>query len=364
MWDSANPQLRDLVPYEPGKPIEDVARELGLDPGAIIKLASNENPLGTSPRALEAMRRAAARAHIYPDGGCYYLREAIAARHGLARENVIVGNGSNEIIELLGHAFLRPEADVVVSAHAFVVYRLMATLFGARTIEVPDPGFVADLPGLVAAVTPATREVFLANPNNPTGTAVAPEAIDRLIDSVPDHVIVVLDEAYHEFLETPPDTVRHVREGRPNVILLRTFSKIQGLASLRVGYGLAAPELVAVLGRTRQPFNVNGIAQAAALAALGDLEHQERTRRLVFEGRAWLEGEFDALGLRHVPSQANFVLVHVGDGDALFQALLRRGIIVRAMSSYALPEWVRVTVGTMDENRRFVAALRELLPTQ
>lgn len=357
MWDCANPQLRGLVPYEPGKPIEDVARELGLAPGDIIKLASNENPLGPSPLAIEAMREAAGRAHIYPDGGCYYLREAIAQRFGLRRENVIAGNGSNEIIELLGHAFLGPDTDVVVSRHAFVVYKLMATLFGARTIEVPDPGFTADPDAMLAAVTPNTREFFLANPNNPTGTVLPEKEVDRIIDALPENVIVVLDEAYHEFLDNPPDTLRHIRDGRPNVIVLRTFSKIQGLASLRVGYGLASAPLIEVLQKTRQPFNINGIAQAAALAALGDERHQERTRQLVFEGRAFLQSEFERRGLAFVPSHANFVLVNVGDGDALFKSLLHRGIIVRAMSSYGLPEWIRVTVGTMDENRRFLAAL-------
>ncbi len=360
MWSLANPQLKSLVPYEPGKPIEDVARELGLAPADIVKLASNENPLGPSPKALAAMENAIRSAHIYPDGGVYYLREAIAARFGLKRSNVIVGNGSNEIIELLGHAFLSPGSDVVTAEHAFVVYKLMATLFGARTIEVSDPNFVHDLPAMRQAITPNTREIFIANPNNPTGTVVPNELIDSFVKSVPENVVIVFDEAYYEFLESPPDTLRYVREGRPNVIILRTFSKIQGLASLRVGYGLASEALIEVLQKTRQPFNVNGIAQAGALASMNDLEHQEKTKALVREGRTYFEQTFRELGLEYVPSQANFVLVKVGNGDAVFKALLAKGVIVRAMAAYKLPEWIRVSVGTMDQNRRFVEEFTRL----
>jgi histidinol-phosphate aminotransferase len=362
LWEIANPQLRDLVSYEPGKPIEDVARELGIAPEEIIKLASNENPLGPSPKALEAMRDALQRAHFYPDGGGYYLREAIAERAGLGIENVILGCGSNEIIEFAGHAFLRPGDDVVVARHSFVVYKLMATLFGANVIEVPDPNFQHDLPAMAAAVTEKTREIFIANPNNPTGTLVSEDEVARLIDAVPENVIVVLDEAYYEFLENPPDTLRHVREGRKNVLVLRTFSKIQGLASLRIGYGIGDAELIAVLQKTRQPFNANGVGQAGALAGLRDEEHQRATRTLTLKGRAYLQGEFARLGLEFVPSHANFVMVRVGDGNALFQRMLERGVIIRAMAAYGLPDWVRVSVGTMPQNERFIAELERLLP--
>ncbi|MEQ1841766.1 MAG: aminotransferase class I/II-fold pyridoxal phosphate-dependent enzyme, partial [Verrucomicrobiales bacterium] len=253
IWAHANPQLRDLVSYEPGKPIDDVARELGLEPGSIIKLASNENPLGPSPKAIAAMQAAVSSVHLYPDGGSWKLRNAIAAKFGLERENVILGNGSNEIIELVGHAFLRPGDNVVVADHAFVVYKLMATLFGAETIEVPDPGFVHDLPAMAAAINSRTKEIFIANPNNPTGTLVDQDAVDRFMESVPEHVIVVFDEAYHEFLRNPPDTLRYLREGR-NIVILRTFSKIQGLAGTRVGYGLAPRPLAEILQKCRQPF--------------------------------------------------------------------------------------------------------------
>ena len=356
IWNSAHPWLRDLVSYEPGKPIEDVARELGLRPDEIIKLASNENPLGPSPKALAAMHDALERSHFYPDGGGYYLREGIAKKMGLDRANVILGAGSNEIIEFIGKAFLDPGDDIIASRHAFVVYKLMATLFGARTIEVPDPGFAHDLDAMAAAITPRTKEIFIANPNNPTGTLCSQAEIDRFMARVPDHVVVVFDEAYYEFLPEPPDTLKFVRAGR-NVVVLRTFSKIQGLANLRIGYGLAKPDLIDVLQKTRQPFNANGIAQAGALAGLADDEHQQRTRELTWEGRDFLQKEFAALGFEFVPSHANFVLVKVGDGRVVFNALLKRGIIVRDMTAYGLPEWIRVSIGTMEQNRRFLSAL-------
>jgi histidinol-phosphate aminotransferase len=360
LWTLAHPWLRDLVSYEPGKPIEDVARELGLEPSEIIKLASNENPLGPSPKALEAMRTACERAHFYPDGGSYYLREAIAQKFGLERGNVILGCGSNEVIEFIGKAFLNPGDDIIAARHAFVVYKLMATLFGARTIEVPDPGFAHDLDGMLAAITPKTKEIFIANPNNPTGTLVSQAEIDRFMARVPERVIVVFDEAYYEFLPEPPDTLKYVREGR-NVVVLRTFSKIQGLASLRVGYGLARKELIDVLSKTRQPFNSNGIAQAGALAGLADEEHQQKTREITWQGRDFLQRAFAALGLEYVPSHANFVLVKVGDGKAVFGALMKKGVIVRDMNAYGLPEWIRVSVGTMPQNERFVGELRAFL---
>lgn len=359
MWNSAHQHIRDLVAYEPGKPVEELAREMGLAASDIIKLASNENPLGPSPKALAAMRETLDRAHFYPDGGGWALRNAIAGRLGLDRENVVLGNGSNEIIEFIGHAFLRPGDEVVTAKHAFAVYGLMAQLFGAKTVEVPDPGYTHDLDAMLAAITPQTRQVFVANPNNPTGTMVGQEEIDRFMERVPDHVMVVIDEAYLEFLDSPPDVLRHVRAGR-NVVVMRTFSKIQGLANLRIGYGLAPEKVAAVLQKTRQPFNANGIAQAGALAGLDDDDHMRRTRQLTHEGRNYLQAEFSEMGLEFVPSVANFVLVHVGDGDAVFQALLRRGVIIRAMRSYKLPAWVRVSVGTMDQNRRFISELKAL----
>jgi len=360
VWNHANPQLKDLVSYKPGKPIEELARERGLQPSDIIKMASNENPLGPSPKAVEAMTKALQQAHIYPDGGGYRLREAIANKFGVTMDQVMLGNGSNEIIEFVGHAFLKPGDNVITAKHAFVVYKLMATLFGAQTIEVPDPNFVHDLDAMLAAITPQTKEVFIANPNNPTGTMVSMDALEKFMDRVPDHVVTVIDEAYYEFVTNPPDTMKFVREGR-NVILLRTFSKIQGLAGLRIGYGIGPVALIDVLQKTRQPFNANAIAQAGAMAGLQDDEHQNKTKRITDEGRTYFEGEFKKMNLEYVPSSANFVLVHVGDGNKVFQKMLDKGVIVRAMAEYKLPEWVRISIGTKEQNERCIATLKEVL---
>ncbi|MEY2480283.1 MAG: histidinol-phosphate aminotransferase [Verrucomicrobiota bacterium] len=359
LWDRANPQLRDLSVYEPGKPIEETARELHVDPADIIKLASNENPLGPSPRALAAMRDAIESAHLYPDGGGFYLREALAAELKLARENIILGNGSNEIIEFLAHAFLKPGDEIVVAQYAFIAYKIIATMFGARVLEAPSKNFAHDLDAMLAAITPKTRLIFIANPNNPTGTLIAQDKIDNFMQRVPENVVVVFDEAYFEYVDLAPDTLRFVRENR-NVIVLRTFSKIHGLAGLRVGYGIARTELIEVLQKTREPFNVSSIAQTAALAALADDAHQGETKQLTNEGRAYFENEFKAMELNFVPSAANFVFVNVGDGAAIFKELLQRKIIVRPLKAYELPEWIRISIGTMEQNRKCIAALQEI----
>jgi histidinol-phosphate aminotransferase len=360
IWDYANPQLRDLAVYQPGKPIEETAREFGTSPREIIKLASNENPLGPSPRAREAMRQAIECTHLYPDGGGYYVTRALAEKLGVPADHTILSNGSNEVIEFVGHAVLRPGAEIITPEHSFIAYKIIAKLFGARTTEIPSPDFRQDLDAIADAITPDTRAIFIANPNNPTGTMAGEEEIERFMSRVGDEVIVVFDEAYYEYVDRPPDTLRFVREGR-NVVVLRTFSKIHGLASVRLGYGIARPELIAVLQKTREPFNANGIAQAAAVAALGDDAHQRETKRITDEGRAYLQGQFAAMGLRFVPSFGNFVLVNVGDGARVFKALLPKGVIVRAMAGYNLAEWVRVSVGTMPQNERCIAALREVL---
>jgi histidinol-phosphate aminotransferase len=347
----ANSFVCDLVAYEPGKPIDETARELGLDPSQIVKVASNENPLGPSPRAKAAMREALEEAHIYPDGGGYRLRSAIAKSFGLENSNVILGNGSNEIIELLCHTFLNPQTELIAAEHAFVVYKLMATLFGAKYVEVADPGFVHDLEGMAAAIT---------DPNNPTGTMVDQAAIDRFMAKVPEHVIVVFDEAYIEFPENAPDTLRYVREGK-NVCVLRTFSKLHGLAGLRVGYGIASPKVAELLQKARQPFNVNAIAQAGAIAALGDTDHIANTRAVNQAGMVFYEMAFAERGLEFVPSYANFILVKTGNGDRLFREMLKQGVIVRAMSGYKLPDWVRISIGTPEQNQRCIEVLDSVL---
>jgi histidinol-phosphate aminotransferase len=360
LWDRANPQLRDLAVYEPGKPIEETARELGVPPNEIIKLASNENPLGPSPTAMAAMHAAIESSQLYPDGGGFLLCNALAAKLDCTPENIVLGNGSNEIIEFAGHAFLKPGDDVITFEHAFIAYKLVTALFGAHTIEVAAPDFQPDPGTILDAITPRTRVIFIANPNNPTGALIPPEKIDNFLGRVPDHVITVLDEAYFEFLDHPPDTLRHVRDGR-NVLVLRTFSKIHGLAGLRVGYGIANRQLIEVLQRTRQPFNVNGLGQVAAIAALEDLDHVGKTKQIVDMGRMFLESELIAMKLKIVPSAGNFVFVHVGNGPAVFKKMLVRKIIVRPLVGYGLPEWLRITVGTMEQNKKCIAALKEVL---
>jgi histidinol-phosphate aminotransferase len=360
IWKKANPQLHGLAVYEPGKPIEETARESGRSPEEIIKLASNENPLGPSPRAIEAMQAAAAEANFYPDGGGFALRRELARKLEVAPESIILGNGSNEIIEFIGHAFLRPGAEMVTSENAFVAYKLAAALFGARTIEVADREYRFDLEAIAEAITPHTRAIFIANPNNPTGTIVRQEAIDQLMARMPEDVVVVFDEAYFEYLDKPPDTLKFVRQNY-NVVVLRTFSKIHGLAGARLGYGVARPELARLLHKTREPFNINSLAQAGAVAGLADEAYQAASKRLASEGRAFLENEFSALGLTFVPGTANFILVRVGNGKQVFESMLQHGVIVRALTGYNFPEWIRISVGTMEQNRRCIEVLREVL---
>jgi len=360
IWTHANPQLRDLAVYQRGKPIEETAREFGTRASDIIKLASNENPLGPSPRALAAMHAAVECTHLYPDGGGYYVTRALSEKLGVPADHIILGNGSNEVIEFIGHAFLRPSAEIITPEHAFIAYKIIAKVFGARTTEIPSPDFRQDLDAIAEAITADTRAIFIANPNNPTGAMASQEEIDRFMSRVSDDVVIVFDEAYYEYVDRPPDTLKFVREGR-NVVVLRTFSKIHGLASARLGYGIARPELIGVLQKTREPFNANGIAQAAAVAALGDDAHQHETKRITDEGRAYLQEQLGAMGLRFVPSSGNFVLVNVGDGNGVFKALLPKGVIVRAMAGYNLAEWIRISVGTMPQNERCIAALNEVL---
>src|SRR5438876_9685949 len=360
IWDRANPQLRDLAVYQPGKPIEETARELGCEPSEIIKLASNENPLGPSPKAIEALRDASENAHLYPDGGAFYLRNAIAQKLNLTPDHILLGNGSNEIIELLAHAFLERGDAIVTSEHAFVAYKIIARVFGARTTEAPSRDYGHNLDAILDAITNRSELIFIVNPNNPTGTLLSADAIEHFMTRVPPAVVVVFDEAYYEFVDQMPDTLRYVRDGR-NVVTLRTFSKIHGLASLRVGYGIAPPELIEVMHKTRQPFNVNGVAQAGALAALGDDEHLRKSKRVVDSGRAYLENEFRAMKLKFRPSAGNFVFVNVGDGPTVFKKMLARKIIVRPLRGYNLPEWIRITVGTMEQNEKCIAVLKEVL---
>ena len=357
----ANPGILTQPVYEAGKPIETLARELGLDPAGIIKLASNENPFGPSPKALAAAQKALLEAHLYPDGGYYTLREKLAQKHNLGMDQFVIGDGSNELIELLGHAFLAPGKDCVMHASAFIVYKLVALLFGAKPVEVPlGPGLRQDLSALLAAITQQTRLVFLASPANPTGVTNTAGEITTFVRALPPQVILVMDEAYVEFMDQAPDLRPLIAEGR-KVICLRTFSKIYGLASLRIGYGYAAPELISILQRARQPFNVNAIAAAAAVAALDDDEFVAKVRQDNRAGLAQLGAGFKELGLEFIPGQGNFLLVKVGDGVAVFDQLQRQGVITRPVKGYRLPEWLRVTVGTSAQNERLLKTLGQAL---
>jgi histidinol-phosphate aminotransferase len=373
-----NPFLKNLPVYQPGRPIEEVARELGLPVDDIIKLASNENPFGPSPLAIAAMQKALAGVNLYPDGNAFYLKQKLAAKLGIEPANLILGNGSNEIIEFVGHTLLggtgilpvqteqtgwKPvPLEVVVSQYCFAVYPIVTKLFGANLITVPAKNYGHDLAAMLKAITPRTRIVFVANPNNPTGTLAPREEVIRFINEVPGDVLLVMDEAYIDFLNSPLDLMPLVRQGkRPNLILMRTFSKIYGLAGLRIGYGIAHPELVAALEKIRQPFNINLLAQTAALAALDDVEHVRKTRQNNFAGLKFFEQAFRNLKLEFIPSAANFILVRVGDGQRVFEALQRQGVIVRPMGGYQLPEWIRISIGMPPENERCLAALKAAL---
>jgi histidinol-phosphate aminotransferase len=350
-----------LVPYRPGKPIEEVKRELGLS--HVIKLASNENALGPAPRAAAAMQEAAARVHLYPDGACYELRQAVAAHLGVPGDHLIFGNGSDDIIHLLGVTFLAPGDEAIQADPSFVRYEAAAILNRAPCHLVPLRDWTHDLQAMADRINERTRLIFIANPNNPTGTIVKAVEVSRFMREVPDRALVVFDEAYFEYVEAAdyPDSLRYVREGE-NVIVLRTFSKAYGLAGLRVGYGVARPEIIGPLERVREPFNVNLVAQAAAAAALGDTEHVRRSQAMNREGRERFYRAFDELGLKYAPTEANFVWVDVGrDSVEVFNALLRRGVIVRTGDIFGAETHLRVTIGTAGENEAFLSALKDVL---
>ena len=352
--------IRTLIPYEPGKPIEEVEREYGI--ANSTKLASNENPLGPSPKALAAIRAKLDELNLYPDGDCFYLKNGLAKKLGVTPEQLIFGNGSNEIIELAVRAFMRPGDHAVMARQAFVVYQLIVQAVGGKSVQVPLREFTHDLEAIAAAVTAETRIVFLANPNNPTGTIYRRPEWERFLATLPNDVLLIVDEAYFEYVRDAgyPDSLKYQNDDRA-MLTLRTFSKLYGLAGLRVGYGIAPQAIVAMLQRVRQPFNVNAPAQWAALAALSDSEHVQRSLAVNREGLEFLGSEFEKLGLEFVPSQGNFILVRVGKGQEVFKQLLSQGVIVRPMGGYQFPEHVRVTVGTMDENRKFIAALQKVI---
>lgn len=359
----ANSWIHNLSTYEPGRPIEEVARELGIeDIAGIVKLASNENPLGPSPKALMAIHESAAQMHRYPDGGAFCLKRAISRKLDLDIQQILVGNGSNEMLELLGHVFLQTGKSVVAADRAFIAYKLIASVFSADMISVPMKDLTHDLDAMLAAITPDTSIIFIANPNNPTGTMVNQETIDRFMSNVPDHVVVCFDEAYIELLpkKEQPDTLKYVRQGL-NVVVLRTFSKTYGLAGLRVGYAVAPSDCIQLLNKVREPFNTNAMALAAAEAALGDDEHVEQTIALIQEELKFLTRELSRIGIPYVPSVANFILAEVKNGRDCFELLQKKGVIVRPMDGYGLPDHIRITIGTRKENEKFITVLEEIL---
>ena len=354
--------VRAIAPYQPGKPISELAREMGLKEKNIIKLASNENPLGVSPRAKAAIKKQIADLGRYPDGNAFDLRTALAKRLKVPEGCIVIGNGSNDLLEMAASVFLGPGTSAVYSQHCFAVYPLATQARGARAIEVPTKNWGHDLRAMRAAIAADTRVVFIANPNNPTGTFVSGTALEEFLGDVPREVAVVVDEAYTEYL--PPD-VRYDSvpwlKKHPNFILTRTFSKVYGLAGLRVGFGLMQPEVADLFNRVRQPFNVNSLALAAATAALGDTEFVAKSIKMNRAGMETLERAFRALGLEYIPSHANFVTFRVSQAATVYQKLLRQGVIVRPIAGYGMPEHLRVTIGTPKENTRFLAALEAAL---
>jgi histidinol-phosphate aminotransferase len=354
--------VRAIAPYQPGKPISELAREMGLKEESIVKLASNENPLGASPKALAAMRAALDEVARYPDGNGFELRMALAKMYGVAAERIVLGNGSNDVLEMAAHAFLAPGASAVYSQHAFAVYPLATQATGAAGIEVPARDFGHDLDAMARAVRGDTRVVFVANPNNPTGTWLAPGALHAFLRKVPADVLLVLDEAYYEYLDPGlrGDSLKWL-EKFSNLVVTRTFSKAYGLAGLRVGFAFAHPQVADLMNRVRQPFNVSSIAQAAAVAALADQDFVHGSRALNGQGMQALTTGFKRLGLSWIPSYANFVSFKVPRAAEVFQRLLRQGVIVRPIAGYGMPEHLRVTIGTEAENARFLAALEAVL---
>ena len=356
-----NDNIKSLVPYPPGKPIEELEREYGIS--GSIKLASNENSLGPSPKATAAIADCLGKLHRYPDGSCYYLANALAQKIGVEPNQLVFGNGSNEIIQLLIGAFLSPGDEVITGNPTFLVYQTAVQAQGGVNRIVPLKDMHHDLDGIAAQITDKTKLIFLDNPNNPTGTVFTPEAFDKFLEKVPENVIVALDEAYVDFVDQDIriDARKYLNHRVP-VVALRTFSKAYGLAGLRVGYGIMRAEIADYLHRVRQPFNVNLPAQVGALAALGDDDHYQKTMTLTSEGIAWLSQEVEKLGCKAFPTQTNFFLIDVkSDGKKLYEAMLHKGVIIRPMAAYGYPSYIRITVGLPEENQRFITALATTL---
>lgn len=363
LFSLATTGVQSLHPYQPGKPVDELERELGLS--NIIKLASNENPLGPSAKALNAIEAAFQDLSRYPDGGGFKLKAALSARYDVASEQITLGNGSNDLLEIIARTFADNTSDIIFSQYAFAVYPIVTQSIGAKAIEVPAVDWGHDLTAMAEAVTDNTKLIFIANPNNPTGTYVSKQALERFLDTVPEHVMVVLDEAYCEYIDDDHHDFPNsglLLPRYPNLIITRTFSKAWGLASLRVGYALSHPDVADLLNRVRQPFNVNTFALDAAHAVLSDEAYLAQSRRINTEGMQQLTDGFEKLGLSYIPSVGNFVAVDTGqEGMTVFQALLKKGVIVRPVANYGMPQHLRVSIGLQNENERFLQALAEVL---
>lgn len=360
VFDCASAHIRSIAPYQPGKPISELAREMGLDETCIVKLASNENPLGMSPLASAAALAALTGIPRYPDGNGFDLKQAVARHHGVAMDQIVLGNGSNDVLEMVARALLGPGRSAVYSRHAFAVYPLATLAAGAAGLEVPARDFGCDLDAMRAAIRDDTRVVFIANPNNPTGTFVEAGPLERFIAAVPPDVLVVLDEAYSEYLPASLayDSARWL-ERYPNLMVSRTFSKAYGLAGLRVGYGIGQPQVIDLLNRVRQPFNVTSIGLAAAAAALADQDFVRASATANAAGLRQMEAFFDAAGIEYIRSYANFIAFRIGDAAGINRRLLEQGVIVRPIAAYAMPQWLRVSIGLDTENVRFIDALKQ-----
>ncbi len=359
---SAPDYIRSIAPYQPGKPITDLAREMGLEPGQIIKLASNENPLGISPKAEEAMQAALLDIARYPDGNSFELRDAVCTKFSVKPGQLVFGNGSNDILELAARAFLVPGDEAIYSQHAFAVYALVTQAVGATGIVVPANEFGHDLDSMLAAITPQTRMIFIANPNNPTGTLIAKAELLRFLRAVPGNVLVILDEAYDEYLPAAlkSEAINWLAEF-DNLVISRTFSKAYGLAGLRIGFGVAASAVADMMNRVRQPFNVNSVAQAAAVASLADEAFVERSYALNQAGMAQITQGLDKLGLKFIASFGNFVSFEVANAAIVYHRLLEHGVIVRPIANYGMPDYLRVSIGLFSENERFLDVLEQIL---
>jgi len=356
-----NEYVKNLIPYIPGKPVEELERELGIQDA--IKIASNENPLGPSPLAVDAVAKALGNVNRYPDGDAFYLRNKLAQRLGVKPESLIFGNGSNEVIEIVARTFMKPGDEAVIGEFAFIVFPIVTQAVGAKAIISPMPELTHDLRDMFKRITPKTKAVFIANPNNPTGTMVKRGEVEWFLERVPDDIIVVIDEAYFDYVDDPeyPNSLNYQSLGK-SIITVRTFSKIYGLAGLRLGFGVSSEEIISYMSRVREPFNVNSLAQVAAIAALDDAEHVRRSKDVNRAGLKYLIQEIKKINLPFTSSFANFILVDLGtDPIPIYSALLREGVIVRPVINYGLKTHIRVTVGLPEENERFIRAIRKVL---